>query len=116
MTGAAREEVRSEGVPTRRATVRTTHAHAAAVAASLVPDNTDEMRTTVVPAADSGDGGAGRVETVVERETTGGLRTTVDDYVTNLQVADELTTAERTAETTDDQTDDDTNHDDTTQS
>lgn len=71
----------------RRATVRTTHADAALVAAALVPDNTTEMRTTV-----DGD----RVETVVERETTGGLRTTTDDYVTNLQVAEQLTTTEDT--------------------
>ncbi|MFC6836157.1 KEOPS complex subunit Pcc1 [Halomarina ordinaria] len=66
----------------KRATVRTRVEDAALVAAALDPDNTPEMHTTV-------DGDA--VVTVVERETTGGLRSTVDDYVTNLTVASQLT-------------------------
>ena len=49
----------------KRTTVRTTHEHAAAVAAALEPDNTTEMETTV-------DGE--RVETTIARETTGGLQ------------------------------------------
>ena len=68
----------------RRATVRVRWADcdaAALAAASVAPDNTDEMATTV-------DGAT--VSTVVERSTTGGLRTTLDDYVTNLQVAQQL--------------------------
>ena len=48
------------------------------IAASLVPDNTDEMETSV-------DGDA--IVTRIERETTGGLAATVDDYVVNLDVA-----------------------------
>ncbi|MDZ7747361.1 MAG: KEOPS complex subunit Pcc1 [Halobacteriales archaeon] len=67
----------------KRATVRTTHEHAAAVAAALKPDNTAEMETTV-------DGE--RVETIIARETTGGLRTSADDYVQNLIVADQTIT------------------------
>lgn len=63
----------------KRATVRTTHEHATAVAAALEPDNTAEMETTV-------DGE--QVETTIARETTGGLRTSADDYVRNLIVAD----------------------------
>jgi tRNA threonylcarbamoyladenosine modification (KEOPS) complex Pcc1 subunit len=82
------------GGPIRRATLRTTHADATAVARALRPDNTSEMDTRV-----EGD----IVVTTVEREATGGLRSTVDDYVTNLQVAAEVQTEERTH--TDDNTD-----------
>ena len=67
----------------KRTTVRTTHEHAAAVVAALEPDNTTEMETTV-------DGE--RVETTIARETTGGLHSSVDDYVRNLIVADETIT------------------------
>ena len=68
----------------RRARIRTTHASAdaaAIVAGAVEPDNTDSMTTHV-----DGD----RVVTTVERETTGGLHSTVDDYVVNLTVADRL--------------------------
>jgi len=63
----------------RPATVRTTHDAPAVVAAALRPDNTDEMTTRV-----DGD----RVVTTVERPTTGGLQSTVDDYVVNVSVAE----------------------------
>ncbi|PSP80409.1 KEOPS complex Pcc1-like subunit [Halobacteriales archaeon QS_4_69_225] len=66
----------------RRATVRTTHDRPGVVAAALRPDNTAEMSTRV-------DGRT--VVTTIERDSTGGLRTTVDDYVTNLQVAQRVT-------------------------
>ena len=62
----------------RRATIRTTHDDPDLVARALRPDNTDEMETTV-------DGDA--VVTRIGRETTGGLHSTVDDYVVNLAVA-----------------------------
>ena len=65
----------------RRATVRTEHGRPDLVAAALAPDNTDEMSTTVEGPT---------VVTTIERETTGGLRTTADDYVTNLQVAQRI--------------------------
>jgi hypothetical protein len=65
----------------RRAVIRTRIAHAGLVAAAIEPDDTPEMATTV-------EGGV--VETTVERETTGGLRTTVDDYARNLAVAARL--------------------------
>jgi hypothetical protein len=65
----------------KRATIRTTHDHPELVAAVLVPDNTDEMSTDVTDSA---------VETTIERESTGGLRTTADDYVTNLTVAQQI--------------------------
>ncbi|MFC4406169.1 KEOPS complex subunit Pcc1 [Haloarchaeobius iranensis] len=65
----------------RRATVRTEHADPQLIAAALCPDNTDEMRTTV-----EGDA----VVTHIERETTGGLQSTVDDYVVNVDVADRV--------------------------
>jgi len=71
---------------TRRATITTTHAdaeRARQVAAALRPDNTDEMTTTV-----EGE----QVRTGIQRETTGGLHSTVDDYVVNCTVADRLTT------------------------
>ena len=75
----------------RRATIRTEHEHPELVAAALVPDNTDEMDTRVERCGDE-DAGASEhaVVTTIERETTGGLRTTVDDYVTNLTVAQRL--------------------------
>lgn len=66
---------------TRRATLRTAVAAAETVAAALRPDNTAEMTTHV-----EGDA----VVTTIERDSTGGLRTTVDDYVVNLTVASEL--------------------------
>ena len=65
------------------ATVRTRHDRPEVVAAALRPDNTDEMTTRVT--AD------GAVETTIQRDTSGGLRTTVDDYVSNLTVAERLT-------------------------
>jgi hypothetical protein len=68
----------------RRARVRTTHASpdaATVVAAALAPDNTDSMMTRV-----DGD----EVVTTIERERTGGLHSSVDDYVVNLVVADRL--------------------------
>ena len=68
----------------RRARIRTDHGDAAtarAVAAALQPDNTAEMDTRA-------DGST--VATTIERETTGGLHSTVDDYVVNLQVAAQL--------------------------
>lgn len=71
----------------KRATIRTEHDRADLVAAALVPDNTDEMSTRV-ETDETGDPIA--VETTIERETTGGLRTTVDDYVSNLTVAQQL--------------------------
>jgi hypothetical protein len=68
----------------RRATIRTTHGDDAdAVAASIRPDNTTEIDTTVED---------GTVVTTVTRESTGGLHSTLDDYVVNLTVAAQLTT------------------------
>ncbi len=67
---------------TRRVTIRTTHDRPAVIAAALAPDNTAEMSTRV-------DDGA--VVTTIERTNTGGLRTTADDYVSNLTVAQRIT-------------------------
>jgi hypothetical protein len=80
----------------RRATIRTEHDHPEIVAAALAPDNTEQMSTRVErPTADSeterASGHAdGTVVTTIERETTGGLRTTADDYVSNLTVAQQI--------------------------
>lgn len=65
----------------RRATIRTSHDDPALVAAAITPDNTDEMETRV-----EGDS----VVTMIERTTTGGLASTMDDYVVNLSVADRV--------------------------
>ena len=65
----------------RRARIRTTHDAATLVASALEPDNTDAMTTRV-----EGDA----VVTTIDRETTGGLHASVDDYVVNLTVADRL--------------------------
>jgi hypothetical protein len=70
----------------RRATVRTVHDRPAVIAASIAPDNTSEMSTRVETAD-----GDGAVVTTIERDSTGGLRTTVDDYVANLTVAQRIT-------------------------
>jgi hypothetical protein len=57
------------------------------VAAALAPDNTASMTTRV-----EGD----QVVTDVERATTGGLQSSVDDYVVNVSVADTVAqTADR---------------------
>jgi hypothetical protein len=85
MTGNASDR-RSErdDTPSRRIRIRTTHQSetvADAVASALRPDNTAEMETIVDRRA---------VVTTIERETTGGLHSTIDDYVVNLQVGVEL--------------------------
>ena len=83
----------SEDQPTRRARVTTTHADAATaerVAASLGPDNTAEMATRTE---------GSRVVTTVARESTGGLASTLDDYVVNATVAVRLSTDEDTRQT-----------------
>jgi hypothetical protein len=70
----------------RELVVRTEHEDAAAaesIAASVRPDNTDEMDTRV-------DGTT--IETDISRESTGGLHATADDYVVNLHVAAQCTT------------------------
>ncbi|AXG07564.1 hypothetical protein DU500_14630 [Haloplanus rubicundus] len=69
----------------KRACIETTHDDAATVAAALRPDDTPSMSTVVT---DDG------VRTTVERDTVGGLQSTVDDYVVNLTVAE---TVARTA-------------------
>ncbi|EMA18578.1 KEOPS complex subunit Pcc1 [Haloarcula argentinensis] len=65
----------------RRAEIRTTHDSPERVARAVQPDNTDEMTTRV-----EGDA----VVTTVERDSTGGLQATVDDYVVNIRVAAQL--------------------------
>jgi hypothetical protein len=73
--------------------VRTTHASdrvAELVAGAVEPDNTASMTTHT-------DGSV--VETTIERETTGGLHSSVDDYVVNLTVANRLAGEPTTAET-----------------
>ncbi|PSP55212.1 KEOPS complex Pcc1-like subunit [Halobacteriales archaeon QS_1_67_19] len=82
---------------TRSATIRTELSAAEIVANAVRPDNTSEIDTRVEPASDGDDA----VVTTVERETTGGLRTTVDDYVVNLAVAQQVVqAANRHADTT----------------
>ncbi len=63
---------------TRTLVVRTTHDDSKAIAASVRPDNTDEMATDL---------NGQEIETEMTRETTGGLHSTADDYVVNLHVA-----------------------------
>lgn len=68
----------------RTATVETTHADAdaaATIAVAISPDNTDDIRTEA-------DGAT--VVTRVSRETTGGFLASVDDYLVNLDVADDV--------------------------
>lgn len=68
-------------IPGTRATVRTTHASPTVVARAVRPDNTPEIDTRVVD---------GAIETTIERDTASGLRSTVDDYVVNITVADRV--------------------------
>lgn len=70
------------------ATIRTTSDRAETIARAIRPDNTDEMETRV-ESADEVDI-ADRVVTTIERETTGGLQTNVDDYVVNVDVATQI--------------------------
>jgi hypothetical protein len=70
---------------TARVTIRTAHDRPELIAAAIAPDNTDEMSTR--PETD----GERTVVTTIERETAGGLRTTADDYVANLTVAQRIT-------------------------
>lgn len=65
----------------RRATIRTDVPRPAFVAAAVRPDNTPQIDTRVEDDC---------VVTTVERESTSGLRSTVDDYVVNLTVAAEV--------------------------
>lgn len=60
------------------ATIRTTHDDPQLVANAVTPDETAEMETTLED---------GAVVTRIDRETTGGLHATVDDYVVNVDVA-----------------------------
>ena len=62
----------------RRATIRTTHHAADVVAEALAPDDTESTAVTA-----NGD----TVVCRIQRPTTGGLRSTVDDYVVALRVA-----------------------------
>lgn len=78
----------------RRAQIVTAHegpVTARQIAESLIPDNTDEMATTVENE---------QVLTTITRETTGGLHATVDDYLVNLRVAAQLITEDAESSTT----------------
>lgn len=65
----------------RRATIRTESATPKLLADAVRPDNTPEMDTRVEDDA---------VVTTIERPSTSGLQSTVDDYVVNLTVATEV--------------------------
>lgn len=74
-----------------RATIRTEVETPAMIADAIRPDNTPEMDTRVED---------GAIVTTIERDSTSGLRSTVDDYVVNLSVAVEVAqTANRTDNT-----------------
>ncbi len=62
----------------RRAVIRTPLPAADRVAAAVRPDHTPELSTRVED---------GAVVTTIGRDTTGGLRATLDDYLVNLAVA-----------------------------
>lgn len=76
----------------RTALVETSHADAdaaATVAAAVSPDNTADIRTEA-------DGST--VATRITRETTGGFLASVDDYLVNLDVADDVVATGRGTE------------------
>lgn len=66
-----------------KASVRfeTSHDRPEDVAVAVSPDNTEEMTTRVEE---------GVVVTVIERRSTGSLRSTADDYLRNLSIATEI--------------------------
>jgi len=68
----------TEQIGVRRATITSKVDAPDTVAAAIAPDDTDEIDTRVEN---------GRVVTTIERETTGGLEATIDDYVVALDVA-----------------------------
>ncbi|UTF53428.1 KEOPS complex subunit Pcc1 [Natronosalvus rutilus] len=83
---------------TRRATIRARmEADSATIAAAIAPDNTSEMATRL----ESADDGSTAIVTRIERETTGGLHSTVDDYVVNLDVATSVATVAQHGRTND---------------
>lgn len=84
MTG---DDSNAAGRRLARATIRTQHADPDrdeervdpnVVADALAPDNTDQMSTSVAD---------GAVVTTIERDDAAGLRSTVDDYLVNVDVA-----------------------------
>lgn len=78
----------TEESATRRARIETDHgdpARAAVIASALTPDNTAEMTTRTE---------GSRVITTIERDSTGSLQSTVDDYVVNLQLAAQIGTTD----------------------
>jgi len=78
----------------REARIETTHTDEAAarrLARALRPDNTAEMETAV---------NGCRVVTTIEREDTGGLHATVDDYVVNMTAGARVLSRERSASDT----------------
>ncbi|MFB6254750.1 MAG: KEOPS complex subunit Pcc1 [Halobacteriaceae archaeon] len=62
----------------REATITSDIEYPAIVASAVRPDNTSEMETKVEN---------GRIITHIQRESTSGLQSTVDDYVANLRTA-----------------------------
>lgn len=78
-----------------RARLTTRHDDAHLVARSIAPDNTAEMETEVRDDH--------TIQTRIERESLGGIHTSIDDYVVNLGVAGELST--ETITTIDNKTD-----------
>ncbi|PSP15772.1 KEOPS complex Pcc1-like subunit [Halobacteriales archaeon QH_10_67_13] len=87
----------------RTARIKTPHSRAAALAAAVRPDNTDDVDTRAVD---------GAVVTEITRETTGSLATTADDYVRNLRAGARLLADDPQART-DTTTNTDTTTDDT---
>lgn len=61
--------------------IETEHEDPSAVAATVSPDNTDEMETRIED---------GKVVTRIERDDVESAGATADDYMRNLIVADEL--------------------------
>ena len=79
-------DIGTDGGSSAAAELQTRHGspeRAERVAAAVAPDNTPEMTTRVEGET---------VVTTIERDSTSGLQSTVDDYVVNLRVAAQLTT------------------------
>lgn len=62
------------------ATIRTDHTDPTTIAAAVAPDNTPEVETTVEDES---------VVTTIRRDSLGGLRATITDYLRAIRVADE---------------------------
>jgi hypothetical protein len=95
MTDDHDTDATAESSDRRRARIETAHGDsetAERIARALAPDNTAEITTRVE---------GSHVVTTIARPSTGGLHSTVEDYIVGLQVSAQLATRDRAPSTDD---------------